>query len=107
VQANLAASQRQATKDDGHICGSNVSRISNEPNAAAIAYGLDKIGSLPRSSPCNQPQDVGTQKCSITGSEGCKELREKFELMTVSIIDKEKEVNEDKESEECGLTKIR
>ena len=35
-------SQRQATKDAGHIAGLNVLRIINEPTAAAIAYGLDK-----------------------------------------------------------------
>ncbi|XP_057436455.1 heat shock cognate 70 kDa protein 2-like [Lotus japonicus] len=36
-------SQRQATKDAGVIAGLNVMRIINEPTAAAIAYGLDKI----------------------------------------------------------------
>ena len=36
--------QRQATKDAGAISGLNVLRIINEPNAAAIAYGLDKKG---------------------------------------------------------------
>ncbi|CAK9865223.1 unnamed protein product [Sphagnum jensenii] len=36
--------QRQATKDAGVIAGLNVSRIINEPTAAAIAYGLDKKG---------------------------------------------------------------
>ena len=35
--------QRQATKDAGQIAGINVLRIINEPTAAAIAYGLDKI----------------------------------------------------------------
>ena len=35
-------SQRQATKDAGTIAGLNVTRIINEPTAAAIAYGLDK-----------------------------------------------------------------
>lgn len=34
---------RQATKDAGLIAGLNVLRIINEPTAAAIAYGLDKI----------------------------------------------------------------
>jgi heat shock protein 1/8 len=32
------------TKDAGQICGLNVSRISNKPAAAVIAYGLDKKG---------------------------------------------------------------
>src|SRR5690606_9116146 len=34
--------QRQATKEAGEIAGLNVSRIINEPTAAALAYGLDK-----------------------------------------------------------------
>src|SRR5215831_3445532 len=34
--------QRQATKDAGKIAGLNVSRIINEPTAAALAYGLGK-----------------------------------------------------------------
>ncbi|KMZ71680.1 70 kDa heat shock protein [Zostera marina] len=37
--------QRQATKDAGLIAGLNVTRIINEPTAAAIAYGLDKKNS--------------------------------------------------------------
>ena len=36
-------SQRQATIDAGTIAGLNVMRIINEPTAAAIAYGLDKV----------------------------------------------------------------
>ncbi|KAG5358068.1 Heat shock protein 70 1 [Yarrowia sp. B02] len=42
VPAYFNDSQRQATKDAGLIAGLNVSRIINEPTAAAIAYGLDK-----------------------------------------------------------------
>ncbi|CAN6284732.1 unnamed protein product [Urochloa humidicola] len=38
-------SQRQATMDAGTIAGLNVMSIINEPTAAAIAYGLDKISS--------------------------------------------------------------
>ncbi|XBI49129.1 hypothetical protein VPH35_112750 [Triticum aestivum] len=34
-------SQRQSTLDAGAIAGLNVTRIINEPSAAAIAYGLD------------------------------------------------------------------
>ena len=34
--------QRQATKDAGTIAGLKVSRIIDDPTAAAIAYGLDK-----------------------------------------------------------------
>lgn len=41
VPAYFDDSQRQATKDAGHVAGLNVLRIINEPTAAAIAYGLD------------------------------------------------------------------
>ncbi|KAM5572706.1 heat shock cognate 70 kDa protein [Rosa sericea] len=40
--------QRQATKDAGLIAGMNVIRIINEPTAAAIAYGLNKKGTIVR-----------------------------------------------------------
>lgn len=43
VPAYFNDSQRQATKDAGLIAGLNVLRIINEPTAAAIAYGFDKI----------------------------------------------------------------
>jgi len=43
VPAYFNDSQRQATKDAGVISGLNVIRIINEPTAAAIAYGLDKM----------------------------------------------------------------
>jgi heat shock 70kDa protein 1/2/6/8 len=43
VPAYFNDSQRAATKDAGAIAGLNVLRIINEPTAAAIAYGLDKI----------------------------------------------------------------
>ncbi|XP_066311037.1 heat shock cognate 70 kDa protein-like [Miscanthus floridulus] len=36
-------SQRQATIDAGTIAGLNVMRIINEPTAAALAYGLEKM----------------------------------------------------------------
>ncbi|MFA5675017.1 MAG: molecular chaperone DnaK [Christensenellales bacterium] len=42
VPAYFTDSQRQATKDAGRIAGLSVSRIINEPTAAALAYGLDK-----------------------------------------------------------------
>ncbi len=42
VPAYFDDSQRQATKDAGHIAGLNVLRIINEPTAASLAYGLDK-----------------------------------------------------------------
>jgi len=43
VPAYFNDSQRQATKDAGKIAGLEVMRIINEPTAAALAYGLDKI----------------------------------------------------------------
>ncbi|KAI1826731.1 heat shock protein 70 family [Xylaria intraflava] len=43
VPAYFNDNQRQATKDAGTIAGLNVLRIVNEPTAAAIAYGLDKL----------------------------------------------------------------
>jgi len=43
VPAYFNDAQRQATKDAGTIAGLNVARIINEPTAAAIAYGLDKM----------------------------------------------------------------
>jgi len=43
VPAYFNDAQRQATKDAGVISGLNVLRIINEPTAAAIAYGLDKV----------------------------------------------------------------
>jgi len=43
VPAYFNDAQRQSTKDAGTIAGLNVLRIINEPTAAAIAYGLDKI----------------------------------------------------------------
>jgi molecular chaperone DnaK len=43
VPAYFNDSQRQATKDAGKIAGLDVKRILNEPTAAALAYGLDKM----------------------------------------------------------------
>jgi molecular chaperone DnaK len=45
VPAYFNDSQRQATKDAGHIAGLEVLRIINEPTAASLAYGLEKKGS--------------------------------------------------------------
>lgn len=44
VPAYFNDNQRQATKDAGTIAGMDVVRIINEPTAAALAYGLDKVG---------------------------------------------------------------
>ncbi|MCC7067979.1 MAG: molecular chaperone DnaK [Burkholderiales bacterium] len=43
VPAYFNDSQRQATKDAGRIAGLEVKRIINEPTAAALAFGLDKV----------------------------------------------------------------
>lgn len=43
VPAHFNDNQRQATKDAGEIAGLEVVRIINEPTAACLAYGLDKL----------------------------------------------------------------
>ena len=43
VPAYFNDSQRQATKNAGKIAGLEVERIINEPTAAALAYGIDKL----------------------------------------------------------------
>ena len=43
VPAYFNDSQRQATRDAGRIAGLEVLRIVNEPTAASLAYGLDRI----------------------------------------------------------------
>ncbi|OOP55674.1 MAG: molecular chaperone DnaK [Candidatus Brocadia carolinensis] len=43
VPAYFNDNQRQATKDAGTIAGLDVVRIINEPTAASLAYGLDKV----------------------------------------------------------------
>ena len=43
VPAHFNDNQRQATKDAGEIAGLEVVRIINEPTAASLAYGLDKL----------------------------------------------------------------
>ena len=43
VPAYFNDAQRQATKDAGKIAGLEVKRIINEPTAAALAFGIDKL----------------------------------------------------------------
>jgi molecular chaperone DnaK len=43
VPAYFNDNQRQATKDAGEIAGLEVVRIINEPTAASLAFGLDKL----------------------------------------------------------------
>ncbi|ORY23150.1 heat shock protein 70 [Neocallimastix californiae] len=45
VPAYFNNAQRKATKEAGEMAGLNVLRIVNEPTAAAIAYGFDKLKS--------------------------------------------------------------
>jgi molecular chaperone DnaK len=44
VPAYFNDAQRNATKKAGELAGFTVERIINEPTAAALAYGLDKLG---------------------------------------------------------------
>lgn len=44
VPAYFNDNQRQATKDAGTIAGLEVIRLINEPTAASLAYGIDKVG---------------------------------------------------------------
>ena len=44
VPAYFHDAQRHATKTAGELAGFTVERIVNEPTAAALAYGLDKLG---------------------------------------------------------------
>ncbi|MBC8127165.1 MAG: Hsp70 family protein [Gloeobacteraceae cyanobacterium ES-bin-144] len=48
VPAYFHDAQRAATKHAGELAGLDVVRIVNEPTAAALAYGLDKIGERAR-----------------------------------------------------------
>lgn len=43
VPAYFNDNQRQATKDAGSIAGLDVKRIINEPTAASLSYGIDKL----------------------------------------------------------------
>jgi len=43
IPAHFNDNQRQATKDAGEIAGFEVKRIVNEPTAACLAYGIDKL----------------------------------------------------------------
>ena len=45
VPAYFNDAERQTTKDAGRIAGLDVKRIINEPTAASLAYGLDKMDS--------------------------------------------------------------
>ena len=62
VPAYFNDSQRQATMDAGKLAGLDVLAVINEPTAAALAYGMTKLG---------QPQkvmvyDLGGGTCDVT-----------------------------------------
>ncbi len=63
VPAYFNDPQRQATKDAGLIAGLKVSRIINEPTAAALAYGLKNIG---KAGQCVAVYDLGGGTFDIT-----------------------------------------
>src|SRR5205085_4145028 len=44
VPAYFNDAQRNATRRAGELAGFQVERIINEPTAAALAYGLDRLG---------------------------------------------------------------
>jgi len=48
VPAYFNDAQRAATKEAGELAGLKVMRIISEPTAAALAYGLDRLGELSR-----------------------------------------------------------
>ena len=66
VPAYFNDGQRQATKDAGRIAGLNVLRIINEPTAAALAYGLDKVRRTAR--PSGSPSTTWAAARSISPS---------------------------------------
>src|SRR5512143_2473123 len=63
VPAYFNDPQRQATKDAGLIAGLKVSRIINEPTAAALAYGLKSSG---KGGQCVAVYDLGGGTFDIT-----------------------------------------
>ena len=63
-------SQRQMTKDTGVIIGLNLLRVINEPNAAAIAYWLDKKSSSEEKNILIFDLDGGTFDVSILRIDG-------------------------------------
>lgn len=70
VPAYFNDAQRQATKDAGAIAGLEVLRIINEPTAAAIAYGLDKVDSKKEKNILIVDEGGGTADVSILTVDG-------------------------------------
>jgi molecular chaperone DnaK (HSP70) len=81
VPAYFRDSQKQATKDAGAIAGLNVIRIINEPTAAAIAYGFDKVNDATEKNILVFDLGGGTFDLSIlTVDEGS------FEVKVISVV---------------------
>ncbi|KAB1217895.1 Heat shock cognate 70 kDa protein [Morella rubra] len=70
VPAYFNDSQRKATRDAGGIAGLNIIRIINEPTAAAIAYGLDMVGSPDKRNVLIFDLGGGTTDISVLSIEG-------------------------------------
>lgn len=70
VPAYFSDAQRRATKDAGTISGLTVERIINEPTAAAIAYGLDKVDDGKERNVLIFDYGGGTLDCSILSLDG-------------------------------------
>jgi molecular chaperone DnaK len=74
VPAYFNDAQRQATKDAGRIAGLDVLRIINEPTAAALAYGLDKMAT--RRSSCGiSAAERSTSRSSRSATTSCRSSR--------------------------------
>ncbi|KAJ4760297.1 Heat shock 70 kDa protein [Rhynchospora pubera] len=66
VPAYFNDSQRQATKNAGAIAGLNVVRIMDEPTAAAVAYGMDKITEVDTDEKNVLIFDLGGGTCDVS-----------------------------------------
>lgn len=62
VPAYFSDPQRQATKDAGKLAGLDVMEVINEPTAAALAYGITKLGTQQRV----MVYDLGGGTCDVT-----------------------------------------
>lgn len=62
VPAYFSDPQRQATKDAGKLAGLDVMEVINEPTAAALAYGVTKLGTQQRV----MVYDLGGGTCDVT-----------------------------------------
>src|SRR5258706_105218 len=58
VPAYFDDAQRKATQDAGPIGGLNVLRINNEPTAAALAYGIERVGQRSRGRLVDYSQNI-------------------------------------------------